>query len=399
MTNGSTACSPSPERRALAAQRRARPAWRHALVAAGLCAWAATAAAHKSSDAYLVLQPTEGGTQLRWDIALRDLDAALPTLDADNDRQLTWREVRQAWPAIDAYALPRLQVAGCQWQLQGHALERRSDGAYAVLQATAPCQVTAATPIGYRLLAEVDPTHRGIAKLVAADGSATPRLLDPTAPEAAAGQGSDAAADAPPTEHGAFIAEGVHHIVTGYDHLLFLLCLILPAVLRRTPGQPPGWAPVANWRQAALPVAGVVTLFTLAHSITLALAALKLVSLPSWFIEPAIAVTIGIAAIDNLRPIFGHRRGLITFLFGLIHGFGFAGVLGELQLPPAQFGWALLQFNLGLELGQLAIIAAVVPLLYALRRAALYVPAVLRGGSAAAFGMAAWWLVQRTALS
>ena len=395
MTNASTACSASPE-------RPRGPGWRRWLVAAGLCAVAAGAAAHKSSDAYLVLQAEAGGTQLRWDIALRDLDAALPTLDADNDRQLTWREVREAWPAIDAYALPRLQVPGCQWQVNGHALERRSDGAYAVLQLKAPCQVTAATPMVYRLLAEVDPTHRGIAKLVAADGSATARLLDPTAPDLPLEENAKGAA-APAAEHASFIAEGVHHIVTGYDHLLFLLCLILPAVLRRIPGQPtgqpPGWAPVANWRQAALPVAGVVTLFTLAHSLTLALAALKLVSLPSWFIEPAIAVTIGIAAVDNLRPLFGRRRGVVTFLFGLIHGFGFAGVLGELQLPPAQFGWALLQFNLGLELGQLAIIAAVVPLLYALRRAALYVPAVLRGGSAAAFGMAAWWLVQRTALS
>lgn len=391
MTNASTRSSPSPEARPAAWARRAA-----ALLLLG--AAAGSALAHKSSDAYLVFEPAQQGTQLRWDIALRDLDAALPALDADGDRQLTWREVRQAWPAIDAYALPRLSVAGCRFEVSGHALERRSDGAYAVLQLSAPCRVAADTRIGYTLLAEVDPTHRGIAKLVAADGSAVPRLLDPTAAQPTQGQ-AEAEEGAEGGAHASFIAEGIHHIVTGYDHLLFLLCLILPAVLRRTPGQAPGWAPVSNWREAALPVAGVVTLFTLAHSITLALAALKLVSLPSWFVEPAIAVTIAIAAIDNLTPLFGRRRGVITFVFGLIHGFGFAGVLGELSLPPAQFGWALLQFNLGLELGQLAIIAAVVPLLYGLRRAALYVPAVLRGGSAVAIGVAAWWLVQRTALA
>ncbi|MCR5865084.1 HupE/UreJ family protein [Aquincola sp. J276] len=351
-------------------------------------ALAGSALAHQSSDAYLVFQASpQGGTELRWDVALRDLDAALPALDADGDRRLTWGEVRQAWPAITAHVLPRLQVAGCDWQpVAGPLLERRADGAYAVLQFTAPCSVAAEAPMSYTLLAEVDPTHRGIAKLVAADGRTTPRLLDPTAAPHQAAPAS-------------FLAEGVHHIVTGYDHLLFLLCLILPAVLRRTPGQAPGWAPVAHWREAALPVVGVVTLFTLAHSITLALAALGLVSLPGWFVEPAIAVTIAIAAIDNLRPLFGRRRGLVTFVFGLVHGFGFAGVLGELDLPAAEFGWALLRFNLGLELGQLAIVAAVVPLLYLLRRAALYVPAVLRGGSAAAIGVAAWWLVQRTALA
>jgi hypothetical protein len=170
-------------------------------------------------------------------------------------------------------------------------------------------------------------------------------------------------------------------------------------VLRRTPGGASGWAPVAGWREAAWPVAGVVTLFTLAHSITLALASLKLVSLPSWFIEPAIAVTIVLAAVDNLWPLFRGRRGWVTFGFGLIHGFGFAGVLAELNLPPAEFGWALLQFNVGLELGQLAIVALVVPLLFVLRRVPAYVPAVLRGGSGTAIAVAAWWLVERTALA
>lgn len=344
--------------------------------------------AHQPSDAYLVFAPAaDGGTSLRWDIALRDLDAALPSLDADGDRALRWGEVRAAWPVVDAYALARLSVDGCRWQVRGHALEQRSDGAYAVLQLDAPCRVDAATPIGYRLFADVDPTHRGVAKLVGADGRAAARLLDPSAAVAADG--------APPEAPASFLAEGVHHIVTGYDHLLFLLCLVLPAVLRRAPD---GWRPVPGWRDALVPVAGIVTLFTLAHSITLALAALRLVSLPSWFVEPAIAVTIVLAAVDNLRPLFGGRRGWVTFGFGLVHGFGFAGVLAELELPAAQFGSALLRFNLGLELGQLAIVALVVPVLYALRRAAAYVPAVLRGGSLAAIGVAGWWFVQRTAL-
>lgn len=343
--------------------------------------------AHKASDAYLFLDGQADRTTLRWDIALRDLDAALP-VDANSDGQITWAEVRAAWPAIEALALPALQVPGCQFQPTGRALERRQDGAYAVLLLSAPCRLTDDATIRYRLLADIDPTHRGILRWQRADGSTVVRLLDPTA------TGSDAAVAPAVAAPASFLREGVHHIVTGYDHLLFLLCLLLPAVLRRE-GQ--GWQAVQGWRAAVWPVLKTVTLFTVAHSVTLALASLKLVTLPGWFVEPAIAATIMLAALDNIRPFIGAYRAWVTFGFGLIHGFGFAGVLGELDLPASTFGWALFQFNLGLEAGQLAIVAAVVPVLYLLRRARLYVPGVMVAGSGAAIVLAGVWLVERTA--
>lgn len=344
------------------------------------------AQAHKSSDAYLFADSQDGRTTLRWDIALRDLDAALPALDADGDRQLTWSEVKAAWPAIEALALSALSAPGCRFGPTGHALERRNDGAYAVLQLAAACRVDEQTRWRYSLFADLDPTHRGILRVQRADGDSAVRLLDPRA-EVPAG-------DAAAAEHPSFLREGVHHILTGYDHVLFLLCLLLPAVLRREQGR---WVAADGWRQALWPVAKTVTLFTLAHSVTLALAALGLVSLSPAFVEPAIAVTIMLAALDNIRPMFGGRRGWVTFFFGLIHGFGFAGVLGELQLPAATFGWALLQFNLGIELGQLAIVTLVVPLLFLVRRWSLYVPRVMVAGSAAAILLAGAWLVERTA--
>jgi hypothetical protein len=191
-----------------------------------------------------------------------------------------------------------------------------------------------------------------------------------------------------------FLLEGVHHIVTGYDHLLFLLCLVLPSVVRRDGSQ---WQPVRSPKEALLPVLVIVTGFTVAHSMTLTLAALKLISLPAWFIEPAIAATIVIAAIDNLRPIFfGLPRGIIAFAFGLIHGFGFANVLGELNLPALQFAWALLQFNAGLELGQLCTVSVAVGLLYLLRQRCGYSRWVIDAGSMAAIVMGTLWLVERT---
>jgi hypothetical protein len=365
-----------------------RVALRLVLAMAALGLTATAAQAHKASDAYLFAEPAAQGSQLRWDIALRDLDAALP-IDADGDRQLTWGEVRAAWPAVDALALGALVVRDCRFSIDGHALEQRRDGAYAVLLMSAPCRIEAATPVRYTLFSDVDPTHRGILRVRQAASEDAVRVLDPTAPE------SVAAAEATPTPSAtSFLREGVHHIVTGYDHLLFLLCLLLPAVLRREDGR---WHAVTSWRAALWPVAKTVTLFTLAHSVTLALATLGWVRLPPSLVEPAIAVTIMLAAVDNIRPLIRRGRGLVTFLFGLIHGFGFAGVLGELQLPPAAFGWALLQFNLGLELGQLAMVLLVVPVLYLLRQRPLYVPGVMVAGSLAAITLAGAWLVERTA--
>lgn len=349
------------------------------------------AMAHKSSDAYLFLESNGGISSLRWDIALRDLDAALP-LDVNGDRQLSWGEVRNAWPAIDALALASLSAPGCRFEVQDHALERRNDGAYAVLKLRAACAMGEDTALSYRLFADIDPTHRGILRFTRPDGSSSVRLLDPqqrVAPAALAASSPAAAQDRP-----SFFREGIHHILTGYDHLLFLLCLLLPAVLRREQGR---WTAVDNWREALLPVAKTVTLFTLAHSVTLGLAASGWVKLSPSFVEPAIAVTIMLAALDNIRPLIGRRRGWVTFFFGLIHGFGFAGVLGELQLPTAAFGWALLQFNLGLEMGQLAMVLLVVPLLYLLRRQRMYVPGVMVAGSSAAVLMAGIWLIERTA--
>jgi hypothetical protein len=198
-------------------------------------------------------------------------------------------------------------------------------------------------------------------------------------------------ASAAPTS---FLHEGVTHILGGYDHVLFLLCLLLPAVARRTAN---GWQPVARLRDAVLPLFGIITAFTLAHSVTLALASLHLVAMPPSVIEPLIAVTIVLAAIDNIWPIFGGRRAAVTFLFGLVHGFGFAGVLGELNLPAAQFAWALLQFNLGLELGQLMIVLSATGVLYLARHQPAYPRWGIGAGSAAAMLMGVLWFVERTA--
>jgi hypothetical protein len=347
------------------------------------------AQAHKASDSYLQLDAGDKTLSVRWDIALRDLDVPL-VIDANDDGQVSWAEVKAAWPRIEDYAMKRLSIAGCPLKLASTALERRNDGAYAVMFLTSDCTLAAAPRITYTLLREVDPTHRGIAKLNRPGQPVQLMMLSPTDDAAGA-----ATTDAPhSSEVGNFIREGMLHILTGYDHVLFLLCLLLPSVMRRTPD---GWRPVATLKQAILPVVGIVSAFTVAHSITLGLAATKVVSLPPAFIEPAIAVTIILAALDNVWPIFPVPRVIVTFFFGLIHGFGFAGVLSELNLPTAQFAWALLQFNVGLEIGQLMIVISVTALLFLLRDWKRYRPMVIRGGSYAAIVVGVLWLIERTA--
>jgi HupE / UreJ protein len=372
----------------------ARAVW----VCAALFGAVAPAHAHKSSDSYLQVDAGPTGTALRWDVALRDLDAVLD-LDANEDGRLTWAEVKAAWPRVQDYALARLQIEGCALRVTERALERRNDGAYAVMFLASDCVLSDAPVIHYSLFREVDPTHRGIARVQRAGQPLALLMLDPTQALAAATAASPAAASTALKEPATssrweFLREGIRHILTGYDHVLFLLCLLLPSVMRRTPE---GWRPVERLSQAVLPVVGIVSAFTVAHSITLALAALKFVSLSPAFIEPAIAVTIILAALDNVWPIFPVRRVVVTFFFGLIHGFGFAGVLAELNLPTSAFVWALLQFNLGLELGQLLIVVCVTALLFLLRQRPRYRAWVIRGGSFAAILVGVLWLIERTA--
>jgi hypothetical protein len=148
----------------------------------------------------------------------------------------------------------------------------------------------------------------------------------------------------------AYLHEGVEHILLGYDHLLFVVALILPG-------------------GSILSLLGIVTAFTVAHSLTLALSVLGIFTLPGWIVEPVIALSIAYVAFENLymRKALSRRWG-ISFLFGLVHGFGFAGALAEVGLPANGLASALVGFNLGVEAGQALVVALVLPMLMVLRR-------------------------------
>ena len=351
------------------------------------------ARAHKPSDSYLSLTVTDGGiVSGRWDIALRDLDFAIG-LDADGNGDIDWGEVRKRHAEIAAYALARLAVsadgAACRIEAGVQQIDEHTDGAYTVMPLALRCD--AATPktlaVDYRLFADLDPQHRGLLNLQA-QGSTRSAVLGPQAPT----QSFELSAPNRWAQFVDYIREGVWHIWIGFDHILFLLSLLLPAVLL---WQGRRWRAVERFRNAAVDVLKIVTAFTVAHSITLTLATLGVVQLPTRWVESAIAASVVLAALNNVWPLFRGRRWTVAFVFGLIHGFGFASVLADLGLPRDALVLALVGFNVGVELGQLAIVALFMPLAFALRRSAFYRRVVMLGGSWAIATLAGVWLAER----
>lgn len=197
---------------------------------------------------------------------------------------------------------------------------------------------------------------------------------------------------------------GVWHIWIGLDHILFIVALILPAVVRRRKEEEEDvletndyssiWKPVKEFRPAFLYIIKIITFFTIAHSITLALAALGVVNLSSRFVESVIAISIALAAYHNIQPIFKGKEWIIAFGFGLFHGFGFASVLGEKGIGGDFLVPSLLGFNLGVEIGQVLIICLIFPILFLIRKNKIY-PKIITYGSFALILIAFYWAVER----
>lgn len=346
--------------------------------------------AHKPSDSYLFLQ--DNG-QVRWDIALRDLEQALG-LDRNQDGELTWGEIKQQQPAISAYALSRLALtqdnADCSFSLQQLQIDEHTDGTYAVLGLKPSCSLAASTTLkfNYKLLFDIDPTHRGIL-LDQRVGVGTSSMIF--------SQDNAQQSIAPQQSKGwstfvNYVSEGMYHIWIGLDHLLFISLLILPAVLTV---QDQRWEQVSSFRPALWNLLKVITAFTVAHSITLSLAALELVSLPSRLVESVIALSIIVLALNIFYPIVKQDQWWLAFGFGLLHGFGFASVLTELDMPKSALIQALLGFNVGVELGQLMLVLLLFPLAYVLRASKLYQVPILYGSAALTLVLASIWFVER----
>lgn len=193
----------------------------------------------------------------------------------------------------------------------------------------------------------------------------------------------------------ALVKLGMWHIYIGTDHIFFLLALILPSVImRRTRETRLEIKPVSSFKSALWYILKIVTLFTIAHSITLSLAALGIVQLESRIVESIIAISIGLAALHNIYPIFTKSENVITFVFGLFHGLGFASVLGEKGIEGDYLALSLLGFNIGVEIGQVLIVCAIFPFLFLLKSTKYYKHILIYGSVFLIFA-SLYWFVER----
>ena len=360
-----------------------------------LLSWS-QAHAHKPSDSYLALQVKAAGGDVsriegQWDIALRDIDYAIG-LDANNDGAITWGELRVRQTEVAAFTLSHLNLkrggVPCIGHPTDHLVDNHTDGAYTVLRFVMDCpNASKRLEVGYSLFFDLDPMHRGLMRLTD-QGQTQTAIFSPDKKTQPFETG------VVPKWHSFsdFGREGMFHILIGFDHILFLISLLLPSVLKRESGR---FQAVLGFQVALLDVVKIVSAFTLAHSITLSLASLDIVHLPSRFVESVISASIVLAALNNLYPIFEGRRWAVAFGFGLIHGFGFASVLIDLGLPGNALLTALLGFNLGVEAGQLAIVTVFLPLAYWLRSSWYYQRLILALGSCLIIALASIWFIER----
>jgi len=361
-------------------------------LAIALLAGVATAAtAHAPSDSYLRLQVDDTEVSGRWDIAVVDLHALL-NLDANSDGAITWGELLARRSAIAETVLPKLRVrtaqATCALRLTELRVVDHVGDTYAALDLNGNCPTTPMRlMVGYDLLFDLNASHRALLNL--RFGGTHSTVLGPNDRWQTFERGAVASGDL----FLRYLGEGARHIWAGLDHMLFLFCLLMPAVLRRERGE---WRAAPDGRRAFVDLVKIVTAFTVAHACSLTAASLEWLRPPTRWVEVAVATTIVLAAVNNLRPLLRlERLPLVAFGFGLIHGAGYAGVLGGLGLPTGTLALALLGFNLGVEGGQILVAAAVMPLAFAARRQAWYRHGVVVPGSVLIALLAGLWLVRR----
>jgi hypothetical protein len=365
---------------------------RYSILVLALIAVTTEAHAHLASDSYLRIEIGETGAVTgQWDIALRDLDVAVG-LDANQDGNITWGELRANAQQVNAYAFGHLVVAkrnqACRLSPTGLMVDYHAGSAYAVLPFSAECAGGGQLTLQYRLLFDIDPSHKGL--LAIANGREiqsevlTPDHADITIDVRQSGLGKQIVQ---------FLRFGFDHILLGYDHLLFVAVLLVTAALRRPSGD--NWMPIDSLGQVLVETIKTLSAFTLAHAIVLTPAVLGLVNVPSRLVEPAVALTIILAGIDNFRPILPRLRWQVAFLFGLIHGLSLASALGPMRLPPLGTAIALGSFNIGVEAGQIALALLLVPIAFISRRDAVYRRFVAPVASLAAVVLAGAWLLDR----
>ena len=360
------------------------------------------AAAHSGTQSYVYLEIFDSTIEGRVEYPVADLNEVLGLrIPSDPDGALAGAEANRA--TIHSYSAEHLALfdaTGNEWPITFGELESLEvgDGAYVI--------------VNFEVDREFDPppreftafydgiihqkTDRDALLIIATDwGSGTfnneaSELLRFTS------ENTVQAIDLGDTSFWAgfsgVVALGVEHIRIGSDHILFIMALVIPSVLVFRRGA--GWEPSASFGSSLWRVLKIITMFTVAHTITLTLGGLGIVEFPPALVESVIAISIILTALHNIRPVFDNKEWIIAFGFGLFHGFGFAGLLSDLGLTQSRRVVSLLGFNLGIEVGQALIILLIFPALFLARRTRIYQPAMYVG-SVILIGIASLWALDR----
>jgi hydrogenase/urease accessory protein HupE len=343
------------------------------LAVAFWCASIAPAAAHPAPFSYLDIVFRNGG--IEGTLVIHVIDAAHELSITPVDRLLDSSVLASQRDALTAVLTPRIVLRGDRplrptWS----GVEAMRDEQAVKLRFTIPGEQPGALTIATNLF-PYDPQHQTFINIYEGDALKEQLIFRAGAPEYTYYLGTTQGALAVMK---VFVPSGVHHILIGPDHILFLIGLLLAGG---------SWGTLLR----------IVTAFTIGHSITLSLAALNVVSPPPAIIEPAIALSIVFVGADNLVRGDGRDlRAWVAAVFGLVHGFGFANVLREFGLPREALGVSLFSFNVGVEIGQLAIVVLVASVLATVRRrSALLGTRVAFAGSLVVIVAGTYWFVQR----
>jgi HupE/UreJ protein len=340
--------------------------------------------AHQSSLSYADVTVAERSVQITYDVAYEDW-LLLFDVDSNGDHEVTSAEAREHLTRLAASLRLASSVRAdgriCPGEGVDASVGERLGSTFVEVQMLHRCSASIrALEIGIGLFARVHPGHRTLARIVeqtAAGEVVHEHVFGPGSETFELTRDETAAAPPPSPAQAAaeFVRLGIEHIFTGYDHVLFLLGLLLGAA---------GLGELLK----------IVTSFTLAHTLTLVLATLGYVSLDARLVESVIALSIAYVAVENLVTDRHARRWIIAFVFGLVHGFGFSNVLRELHIPRAVLGWSLASFNVGVELGQVTIVSLLYPAL-AWSRSRSWNTRFVRAASVVIGLAGVYWFVER----
>ena len=360
-----------------------------------------SAQAHSSSNSYITVSSFNEAAVLRADINLRDIDLVFD-LDQNKDGKVSWGETLAKTAELKVWLEQGIQLntkgQKCALAQMNIKASDHADGTYLSVEWTVACLDVAEDGLSgltlrYDLMFDQDNLHRALVKIDLPNFQSN-AILSPDRSEFTLTKASGSSLKV--LER--YLLEGVWHIWIGIDHVLFLLSLLILVFLEPSRKSVIQWPAVQNVKTAVLDILAVVTAFTLAHSITLGLTIFKWLEPSADLIEPAIALSVVAAALNNLLGWAALRRWQLAFAFGLVHGFGFANVLVDLGLPSDQLAIALGGFNLGVELGQIAIVLVFLPLAWWLRNTLFYRWVVVVGGSLTIAVLGIIWTLQRTVL-